>query len=89
MTTPATGHGVTVFGNGPPWLAALLFLLAVTLLVLVWRAAEAEDKRRAAQRRRHAAEHRDLANRLADIERYLFNEPFEGDDEWPNSASGP
>ena len=76
-----------MFGNGPPWLGALLLLLAVTLLVLLWRAAGAEDKRRAAQRRRHLAEHRDLADRLTNIERYLFNEPFGGDDEWPNSAS--
>jgi hypothetical protein len=77
-----------MFGNGPPWLGALLLGIAVALLVLLWRAAGAEDKRRAAQRRRHLAEHRDLADRVGDIERYLFNdEPPGGEDQWPNSAS--
>lgn len=68
-----------MFGNGPPWLGALLLGLAVILLVLLWRAAGAEDARRAAQRERHLAEHRDLGRRVADIEDYLFNdEPPEG-----------
>jgi hypothetical protein len=77
-----------VFGNGPPWLGALLLGLAVTLLVLLWRAAGAEDQRRAAQRQRHLAEHRDMARRVAEIENYLFNdEPSGDDDQWPNPAS--
>jgi hypothetical protein len=77
-----------VFGNGSAWLGAFLLALAVTLLVLLWRAAGAEDERRAAQRRRHLAEHRDLGRRVADIEDYLFNdEPSGDDDQWQNSAS--
>jgi hypothetical protein len=72
-------------GNGPLWLGVLLLVLAVTLLVLLWRMAGAEDRRRAAQRRRHRDLHLDLDQRLSDVETYLFGDPPPAeDDECPN-----
>jgi hypothetical protein len=76
--------GLVVFGHAPPWLAVVVWLCV--LGAGGWLVAAIRDL--SAHKRAERDELTDMARRLDDIERYLFTDPpEEDDDEWPNSTS--